>query len=64
VHCSDGSTLTCSGTSCIGEDGSPGHVGHCQCGGPNGNFDSKTCPTDSGEGGDGGGGGSHVPIHE
>lgn len=64
ITCANGSTLTCTGSSCVGEDAGPGHVGHCQCGGPNGSFDTKTCPTSEGMGGGGPGGGGHVPVLE
>lgn len=45
INCADGSTRTCSGTSCSGYDDTATSRGYCTCGTPGGNPDYKQYPS-------------------
>lgn len=54
ASCSNGTSLTCSGTDCASSDDRDGVRGYWQCSSPDGSLTTKYCPLPSG-GGDGGG---------
>jgi hypothetical protein len=57
INCADGSTRTCSGSNCQGNDDTSTQRGYCTCGTPGGTPDSKECPAR-------GGGGTEIAIEE
>jgi hypothetical protein len=64
ITCADGSTRTCSGSSCVGSDDGPtaSQRGHCQCSNSDGTYSIKNCPYRTDLGGGDGGGGDIVPV--
>ncbi len=44
VNCSDGTTRTCGGTHCAGNDSTATERGYCQCSSADGGSDTKYCP--------------------
>ena len=50
VDCADGSTRTCSGTHCAGNDDGTNQRGYCQCSSGDNSVDTKYCPARDGTG--------------
>ncbi|HEX6182742.1 MAG TPA: hypothetical protein VFZ44_02445 [Pyrinomonadaceae bacterium] len=44
IDCADGSSRTCSGTHCAGNDDGAGVRGYCQCSSADGSITTKYCP--------------------
>ena len=44
IDCADGSSRTCSGTHCAGNDDGAGTRGYCQCSSADGSLTTKYCP--------------------
>ena len=51
INCADGTTRTCSGSGCQGNDDTSNQRGYCTCGTPGGTPDSKSCPERNAGGG-------------
>lgn len=48
IECADGTSRTCSGTNCSGNDDTATQRGYCTCGTPGGTPDTKQCPARGG----------------
>lgn len=44
IECADGTSRTCRGTNCQGNDDTATQRGTCTCGTPGGTLDTKQCP--------------------